>query len=108
MTQVHGLLEKRSYQSKVTLTPECLKELRWWISQLKDWNGKAIINAGPDIIISSDASKIGWGAALGSQKIQGQWTRFEHVHNFIYDACFTTTIHQTVLRLEGMYQITPS
>ena len=40
----------------------------------KDWNGKAIINDGPDIIISSDASKIGWGAALGSQKIQGQWT----------------------------------
>ena len=88
MTQIRGLLEKRSYQS-VTLTPECLKELRWWISQMKDWNGKAIINAGPDIIISSDASKIGWGAALGSQKIQDQWT-FEEKN-----------LHINVLELKG-------
>ena len=89
MTQIRGLLEKCSYQSKVILTPECLKELRWWISQMKDWNGKAIINAGPDIIISSDASKIGWGAALGSQKIQGQWTLEEK------------NIHINVLELKG-------
>ena len=41
---------------------------------MKNWNSKAIVSSGPDLIISSDASKRGWGAALGSQRIQGQWT----------------------------------
>ena len=41
MTQIRGLLENRSYQSKVILTPECLQELRYWISHMRDWNGKA-------------------------------------------------------------------
>ena len=89
MTQIQGLLQSRSYQAKVTLTPDCLQELRWWISQMKNWNGKAIVSSGPDLIISSDASKRGWGAALGSQRIQGQWTVEER------------GLHINVLELKG-------
>ena len=46
---------------------------------MRDWNGKAIINAGPNLIVTTDASKKGRGAALGSQTIQGLWTRKEQL-----------------------------
>ena len=41
---------------------------------MRDWNCKAIISTGPDLIITSDTSKLGSGRALGTQKIQDQWT----------------------------------
>ncbi|MEW8547756.1 MAG: DNA N-6-adenine-methyltransferase [Candidatus Thiodiazotropha sp.] len=77
MTQIRVLLVNKSYQAKVKLTLECLQELRWWISQMQNWNGKSIITAGPDLTISTDASKKGWGAALGKRRAQGLWTLAE-------------------------------
>ena len=59
MSQIRSLLNNQSYQAKVHLNPQCLEELRWWIFHMKDWNGKAIINPGPDVIIHTDASKMG-------------------------------------------------
>ena len=77
MTEIRGLLINKSYQAKLSLTPECLQELRWWISQMLNWNGKSIISAGPDLTLTSDASKKGWGATLGSKRAQGLWTQSE-------------------------------
>ncbi|MCG7869237.1 MAG: hypothetical protein JAY74_23055 [Candidatus Thiodiazotropha taylori] len=89
MTQIRGLLINKSYQAKVSLNTECLQELRWWISQMRSWNGKSIISAGPDLTLTSDASKKGWGAALGTKRAQGLWTREE------------TGLHINVLELKG-------
>jgi hypothetical protein len=49
------------YEATVTLTVDCKKELRWWVEELQVCNGKAILKPQPDLIITTDASKIGWG-----------------------------------------------
>ena len=89
MTHIRGLLVNKSYQAKVALNSECLLELRWWISQMQSWNGKSMISAGPDLTLTSDASKRGWGATLGSERAQGLWTQEE------------TSLHINVLELKG-------
>ena len=40
---------------------------------MRDWNCKAIISTGPDLIITRDTPKLGWDRALGTQKIQDHW-----------------------------------
>ena len=90
MTHIRGLLVNKSYQAKVALNSECLLELRWWISQMQSWNGKSMISAGPDLTLTSDASKRGWGATLGSERAQGLWTQEE------------TSLHINVLELKGV------
>ena len=75
MTQTRALLVNKSNQAKVTLTLDCLQELRWWILQMQSWNGKSIISAGPDLTITSNASKKGWGAKL--LVVLGLWTSEE-------------------------------
>ena len=89
MTQTQALLVNKSYQAKVTLTLNCLQELRWWILQMQRWNGKSIIFAGPDLTITSDASKKGLGAALGAKRVQGLCTSEE------------AGLHINVLELKG-------
>ena len=80
MLKTKRLLESQTYGAKVKLTPGCKEELRWWILHMKTWNGKAIITPGPDMIIQTDASKTGWGAALENQPrsgINGIWSQEE-------------------------------
>ena len=90
MTHIRGLLVNKSYQAKVALNSECLLEQRWWISQMQSWNGKSMISAGPDLTVTSDASKRGWGATLGSERAKGLWTQEE------------TSLHINVLELKGV------
>ena len=69
MQKSKGLLKgNRFYEAQVDLMSQCKEELRWWISELELLNGKTIM------IITSDASKIGWGGECKGQKAQGQWS----------------------------------
>ena len=47
-------------------------ELNWWLNNLDGSFGH--IKSTVDLVIHSDASLIGWGAALGSQKTGGNWS----------------------------------
>ena len=89
MTQTKALLTGKSYEAKVTLTPDTLLELRWWISNIKDWNGRAIITPSPDLTIETDASLSGWGAAMQNHRIGGAWSPEE------------ASLHINVLELRG-------
>ena len=81
MLKTKQLLSGKTYSSQITLSPECKEELRWWLLHMKTWNGKAIVNAGPDVIIQTDASLKGWGAYLEgrptSTGINGLWSEKE-------------------------------
>lgn len=66
-----------SYESVVHLTPECRKELSWWIQYLHSWNGRTLITPDTGIVITSDASNLGWGAHTGDQVTQGLWSPAE-------------------------------
>ena len=49
----------------------------WWMEMLQQTNGKAIISPGPDLVIETDASRQGWGAAMGAVTVRGHWTAVE-------------------------------
>ena len=55
---------------------------------MQNWKGRSIISAGPDVTLTSDASKMGWGATLGLKRAQGLWTQTE------------TALHINVLELK--------
>lgn len=76
-----------SYETIITITPQCKSDLRWWIDHLGSWNGKSLLTPAPDLTITSDASKEGWGATTNSSQVQGRWSATE------------TTLHINVLEL---------
>ncbi|XP_070550151.1 uncharacterized protein [Ptychodera flava] len=79
MTRTRSLIHNKSYETLrlVTLSPECKTELQWWCHHLRDFNGKAIICPCPDLMITSDASKKGWGAHSQGIQTGGAWTAEE-------------------------------
>jgi len=75
--QILGLNLKGSYESLVTLDKEArLLEL---------YNGRSLIPTTAQVIIQSDASKTGWGAACQNRSTGGLWSKeesLEHI-NFL-------------------------
>jgi hypothetical protein len=61
-------------QSKIILSVGARQDLSWWKDNLAMVNGKAISASIPDLIIYSDASLSGWGAALNGASASGPWT----------------------------------
>ena len=55
------LVQKKSYQTVLTLNKQSLEELVWWKENLTFQNGKSLRILQPDLIIQTDASKKGWG-----------------------------------------------
>jgi hypothetical protein len=74
LLKIRSLISSQSYESKVTLTPESKEELRWWVLHLQQVNGKSIISPGPDVVIQTDASLLGWGAVSNGRTVRGHWT----------------------------------
>ncbi len=77
MLKTRALLQQKSYSAMVTLTKEAQEELHWWIHYLQDWNCRAIISPGLDMVVETDASKTGWGAVCQSTEVSGLWTTEE-------------------------------
>ena len=45
-------------------TPAALEDLTFWMTHLRDWNGRSLFrDPQPDYILESDAAKVGWGIA---------------------------------------------
>ncbi|XP_028402107.1 uncharacterized protein LOC114525097 [Dendronephthya gigantea] len=62
----------------IALTKEASCELKWWSSErLHQINGMALNPPAIDKIISTDASKKGWGASSLGQSTGGQWQKDE-------------------------------
>ena len=71
--------EQQNYAANLILPESALSELRWWVRNLSTWNGKSFLNPDPelDIVITSDASLLGWGAEGLGQTTQGRWSQTE-------------------------------
>ncbi len=61
----------QNYEVEVTLSQDCLDELRWWDYHLSQWNGKSMLRKAVDLVIESDASLAGWGAVCNHQQTGG-------------------------------------
>ena len=57
----------------VSLPPFAKKDIDWWFSNLRSFNGKTMISDEPDVVIFSDASLTGWGACCEEITTRGPW-----------------------------------
>ncbi|KAI9555049.1 reverse transcriptase [Daphnia sinensis] len=69
-----SLLSEMDLSVSVKLDEESKSDLSWWADNLERTNGKAMAISEPDLIIFSDASRLGWGASLNSATTKGPWT----------------------------------
>ncbi|XP_070570048.1 uncharacterized protein [Ptychodera flava] len=99
MTRTRSLIHNKSYETLVTLSPECKTELQWWCHHLRDFNGKAIICPCPDLMITSDASKKRVGGTLpGNSDRRSVDSRGSH------DAYQCTGTSSCLPRSENLYK----
>ena len=75
--QIFELKNQGSYDHRVTLTEEAKEEINWWLFYLDFYNGRSLIISPPQIVIQTDASKTGWGAACRNQSTGGSWSQKE-------------------------------
>ena len=72
------IFESRKFNNNlnkvVSLPPFAKKDIEWWISNLRSFNGKKMIPVEPDVVIFSDASLTGWGACCEEITTRGPWT----------------------------------
>ncbi len=71
-----------NFDKPITLSMEAIDEIAWWKDHILS-SFSPIIRDNPDIIFSSDASKIGWGASSDSCDTGGLYTeeeREEHIN----------------------------
>ena len=77
-------------KSHTQLSSSSIAELKWWIANMPTVQ-RDIVRPNPCMVIQTDASKKGWGAALGNQEIGGRWTDAEtsnHINFLELQAAF--------------------
>ena len=71
------LRQSGSLDTLITLDEETRKDLSFWIFDLHTQNGKSIMLPTAQVVISTDASRTGWGATSEGVSLGGHWTREE-------------------------------
>ncbi len=75
--KTNALFRRGSYKEPCPLSPAMLSELLWWQNNLASHNGKDIQTPPIQKVITSDASKSGWGATSEGLTANGQWSPLE-------------------------------
>ena len=83
----HGRINFRSFQKTVTmalksgrsqrwvrLQPPALQNLRWWLSRPTLLRGVPAIPRKPEVTVTSDASRSGWGLWWEHHRAEGKWS----------------------------------
>ena len=65
---IHG-----SWNAQISLSQTAIQEIRWWLHNAHEQNGKPIRAPPVDVVMSSDASDSGWGALIESNVVSGMW-----------------------------------
>ncbi|KAI2655941.1 ORF V: Enzymatic polyprotein [Labeo rohita] len=60
--------------SRVNITPSCRQTLSPWTDIVFLWSGVPLEQVSRRIVVTTDASKIGWGATCDGQAASGVWT----------------------------------
>ena len=64
------------FDANISLSTQSKYDISWWIDNI-DSAFKSVIPLPIDIIIYTDASKAGWGANMGTHRINGRWDETE-------------------------------
>lgn len=68
--QLTALKETQSYNHKVVLGKLVLVELKWWIENLNNFNGRFLIQPTAQLVLQTDASLDGWGPTVRVRRRQ--------------------------------------
>ena len=72
---------QQNYDTQLRLSRDSREELEWWNSKLQNWNGKSLLDKEVNLVIDSDASLAGWGAACQDQRTGGPWSDQERQYH---------------------------
>ena len=67
---------KGNYDASLSFTSRAQPELRWWIENV-DHSFNPVSHGNPQVTLTTDASKLGWGAHVDSNATQSRWTTEE-------------------------------
>jgi hypothetical protein len=67
---------KGNFDSPMTLSHQSNLELMWWVNNIHS-AFKPILQSTPAVILTTDASTLGWGAVLGDTRTGGPWDQTE-------------------------------
>ena len=70
---LHRFWDRRDQSVRVPWSPDCLRDLRWWLDLPRLSLGVSLAQVSPDLDFWSDASDVGWGAHLRSLTASGLW-----------------------------------
>ena len=74
---------KGNFDRPMTLSSEAKSDIQWWIDSISEAYNP--VNHGdPDIIMTTDASLLGWGACLDGMTTGGRWNPDEATHDINY------------------------
>ena len=69
-------VKKGDYDKLMILSSDSKAELVWWLHSVHSANNNVEVSD-PEVVISSDASKIGWGCECEGVTAEGQWQPIE-------------------------------
>lgn len=72
--KIRSLRWLRCFDVLVTLNPSAIQELEWWRDKLGTCNGKRIAQPLQDLMIETDASRLGWEAVCNGIQTGGLWS----------------------------------
>ena len=82
---IRGLqMKQESYDALIVMSPSARIELAWWLKHTLNANGSPIHLSPPDMTITTDASKKGWGAAHQSFQTNRRWSQKESLQHINY------------------------
>lgn len=67
---------KSNFDRPMTLSESAKNELRWWVNDILSAFNR-VSHPSPLLIITSDASHVGWGATCGNTSTRGTWSAKE-------------------------------
>ena len=74
---LHHFWDRLDPSTRVAWSPDCLRDLRWWLHGDRLSRGVSLHQVSPDLDFWPDASNVGWGAHLGDRVASGLWARSE-------------------------------
>ena len=66
---------KELQSKKIYINHDFVQTLSWWAKRPNIFKGCALIPPEPDIILTTDASRAGWGGFIPGHATQGLWTQ---------------------------------
>ena len=83
-----------NYKTLMSQSSNAHTELQWWLQNITTVNGSTINFSAPELYITSDASKAGWGACCQNLTANGRWSPMEardHIGVLKLKAAFLAT-----------------